>query len=220
MSKNSLSVLVMLLLASSLDFSCKTKDNPTIPTLPTTQDTSLIPLSVGNYWEYSDSVFYSADSVIVYHYTCSVVGKQNIYSKGDSLEVFIFRINPVGGNPTDCFYKVDSEGLVQYGSLESDTAGHYSLRSLVLKYPVQRGDNWSESHGDYSDQKTCLSTDTLIANSLGTFHCYSIRTGSGIPWYGDEYYKLNFGLVGGFAETQSGTTTIIQKTTLLSFVVH
>jgi hypothetical protein len=216
----SLCVLVLLVLASSLEFSCKSKDSPTGPILPTIQDTSLIPLSIGNFWEYSDSVFYSPDSIVVYHYTWSVVAKQNIYSKGDSVEVYIFRINFVGDNQYDYFYKVTSQGLVQYGSLELDTAGHYSLQSLMLKFPLQPGDTWSESHGDYADQKACLSVDTVIVTSLGNFHCYVIRTGPGVTWYGDEYYRLNFGLVGGYADTKIGNTHIIQKTTLLSFALH
>jgi hypothetical protein len=215
----SMTVFPFLILACSFQFSCKNKDTPTTPITSTVRDTSFIPLAIGNCWEYADSVFYSPDSVEVYHFTWSVVGKQKIYSNGDSVEAYIFSMNSVGGNPTEFYYSVTSQGLVQYGQLEFDTAGHYSLQSLLLKYPLLAGDSWSESHGDYADQKSCVCTDTLITSPCGAFHCYVIRTGPGVPWYADEYYALNIGLIGGYAVTL-GSTTIVQKKILLSSVLH
>ncbi len=212
-------VIIVIILAS---FSCE-KSNPAGPgenssvrKLPMVLDTALIPLHTGYAWLYVDSVFYSPDSVMVYHYNWSVGGNRYIYSKGDSVEVYVFRISRDGGSQNEYYYRVNPEGLVRYSSLETDTLGHYSLQSLMLKYPVQRGETWQENHGDYSDQKTCLSEDTVIATAGGNLHCFIIRTGPGNPWYEDEYYCLNFGKVGGYAELKSGGSTIITKTTFLA----
>jgi hypothetical protein len=176
-----------------------------------------MPLTIGNHWEYADSTFYSPDSISVNRYSWSIVGKQNILSGTDSVEVSIFRITFNDGIHYDYFYKNNPEGLTQYTSDERDSVGHFSLRSLLLKLPLQRGDTWMTTHGDYADQKFCLSTDTLIPTQFGNFHTYLIRTGFGDPWYSDEYYKENFGLVGGYGQYKIGTSTILQKRTLLSY---
>jgi hypothetical protein len=200
-----------------LGLSCETSNpaapanNSGVPKLPMVLNTSLIPLYAGTIWSYVDSVFYSPDSVMEYRYDWTVGNRKYIYSKGDSVEVCIFRISRAGGSQNDYYFRVDSEGLVQYSSLEFDTIGHCSLQSLMLKYPVQRGDSWQENHGDYADQKVCLSTDTLVTISQGDLHCYAIRTGPGDPWYEDEFYCLNLG--------KSGSTTIIKKMTLLSIAL-
>jgi hypothetical protein len=176
-----------------------------------------MPLTVGNHWEYVDSTIYSSDSVEVNRYSWSIVGKQKILSGTDSVEVSIFRLTFSDGIYYDFFYKNNPEGLTQYTYDEGDSVGHYSLRSLLLKFPVQLGDKWLTTHGDYADHRCCLSTDTLISTRFGNFHTYTIRTGLGDPWYGDEYYKEGFGRVGGYGQFKSSSATVVMKTSLLSF---
>jgi len=201
----------------ALQFECT--DNQS-PTTQTAQSSPFMPLTNGNHWEYSDSTIYSSDSVSVNHYSWSIVGKQKILSGTDSVEVSIFRLTFSDGTSYDYFERNDPEGLTQYITNEGDSVGQYNLKSLLIKYPLQRGDTWKTNNGDYSSQKACLSTDTLIQTTAGTFHSYIIRTGYVDSWYTDEYYTENVGRVGAYGIYKPSGSTVITKTTLLSFTVR
>ena len=212
--------ITLLFISVTLLFSCSDTGSPTKSTTPITpivQSVPFIPLTIGNHWEYVDSTIYSPDSADVNRYSYSIVGKQKILSRTDSVEVFVFRLTFSSGTRLDCFYKNNPEGLTQYTYDEGDSVGHYSLRSLLLKFPLQLGDQWLTTHGDYADHMCCLSTDTVISTRFGDFHTFAIRTGLGKPSYGDDYYKEGFGRISAYGQYKSYSTTVVVKTSLLSF---
>lgn len=221
---NRISKVLALLFVSVLQFDCSRDQNssgPIVPSPPALQSEPLLPLTIGNHWEYSDSTIYSPDSVVVIYYSWTILGKQNILSGNDSVEVFIWRIESAGGDQYDYYLRNTPEGLVHYMLDEGDAVGHFSLKSLVLKFPMKQGDSWRESQGDVADRKSCLSTDTLIAMPVGTFHAYIVRRGgSTTSWHSDEYFKENFGRVGGYAEYLSYSKTVVVRTSLLSYGIY
>ncbi len=186
------------------------------------QSAGLIPLKIGNHWEYADSIFYGSGSVGVYHYTWSIVGRQRIFwpgesKAGDSIEVYVFRWSD-STHSADSFYRNSLEGLIRYLG-KYDPTGQEGLRTLLLKYPLHPGDTWQENQGDYYNLLTCISTDTTILTQWRGFHCYQVRYSSEPgSKYQDRFYSYNFGLVAGFTKSDGYVTRV--KTTLLSFLVQ
>jgi hypothetical protein len=196
--------------------SCSDEQNPI---MPINESNLIMPLSIGNYWEYVDSVFYTSDSIEIYHYTWSVVGKEKILSQNDSIEVYIFRIEYSHGPQNDYFFKNNPEGLTQYSNNEFDSAGNNSLRSLLIKYPLKLGDTWITNHGDYADINKCLSINTEFTALGRNFHCYEIQRSVGSPSYVIEYYSAGFGMVAGLSYSSYSDHPRFSKITLLSFEI-
>ncbi len=208
MSRSSVNLLIFL--AIMLPLSCED-----LGTESPEDTNSLLPLTIGNTWEYVDSLFLANDSVHVHHYTWSVVGKTTIFTGGDSLQVCIFRIRFPDGNSYDYFYRNNPDGLTRYLPYYSD--GDRYLKTLLVKYPMHVGDTWKEDQGDYYNLLRCVSTDTPIATNWRVFHCYQVRYDS--PYgggYEDSFYSYRFGQVAGFARHPGWSS----KRTLVSFVVR
>jgi hypothetical protein len=215
MIKNFFKALALIIIFNLL--SCSSEQNPIVPV---NESNPIMPLSVGNYWEYVDSVFYASDSIEVYHYSWAVVGRGKILSRNDSIEVYIFRIKYSPETQNDYFFKNNPEGLTLYSNNEFDSAGNYSLRSLLIKYPLQVGDTWVTNHGDYGDINRCLAANTLFTVLGHSFHCYEIQTGAGAAYYAVQYYSVGFGKVAGFSYSNYSDVPRFSKTTLLSYTIN
>jgi hypothetical protein len=200
-----------------MQFGCKSNQSPTIAITPPVQSTPFISLKNGNHWEYVDSIFYSPDTITAIRYSWAIIGTQKILSGADSVEVSILHYTRNDTSGYDYFYKNNPEGLTQYSPAEFEAGGHYGVRSLLLKFPMQLGDAWDAKYDDYTEHRSCLSSDTLIPTSFGIFHSYVVRRGPGNPWYINEYYREDLGLIGAYSQSKNGSSTVVQKTTLLSY---
>ena len=189
-------------------------------TPPSPEPTALIPLAVGNHWEYVDSMFFRTDSVHVYTESCSVANLHTIFWNRDSVAVYDFRITisfPDGsaeGGGGD--YKNTADGLFLYALNSFDTTGQHDYKSLLLKYPLQVGDTWERFDFDVTFLRRCMSTDTVIVTPFRRFHCYQIRELWESGGYRDEFYSDNFGLVAVYQHESAITLT----STLVSFLVQ
>ncbi len=211
------SKIILFLLIVVMQFGCKNNQSPTTSITPPIQSAPFMPLTIGNHWEYVDSIFYSPDTITVIRFSWAIVGTQKILSGVDSIEASILRITRDDTISYNYFYKNNLEGLTQYSSAELESPGHYGVRTLLLKFPMTQGDAWVANRGDVSEHLCCPSSDTLVATRFGIFHSFVVRSGPGSPWYADEYYKEGLGLIGGYAQTKIGNEIIVQKKTLLSY---
>ena len=201
----------VICLAVVVPFSCADIGSP-----PPGEPSSLIPLTIGNFWNYADSIFYGTDSVVVHNYSWSVVGTKNIYWGGESLQVYLLHWAD-NTRYWDWFYRNTPDGLIRYDG-PPDSTGQPTHQTLLLKYPLQVGDTWKVDQGDYFHLLRCISTDTLIATPWRSFHCYQIRLG--LPTdtiYWDSFYCDKFGMVAAFARTLGRASSV--KTALLGFRV-
>ncbi len=181
---------------------------------------ALIPLRIGNHWEYADSTFYDSDSVTVQRYKWSVVGRKSVFSGSDSIRVYVFRSTNANGIYDEYFLRNNPEGLTMYLPRPGDPPGWFTFQSLLLKFPLRRGESWETNLGEVSQRKTCLSIDTAIVTLVRTFHTYQVRTGPTTPWYDDQFYCYGIGRVAAYLRTDYGIHTTVQKTVLLSYFVQ
>ncbi len=177
----------------------------------------IFPLAVGNYWEYkyevvqNDSLIHSSISKI------EVIGKTNVNIGGKDISVYKVK------ETTEAYwvsatlvmyylYNYETDGLYRYGHAVDYDKDYYIKKTIAVKYPIQKGDQWIEDHGDYNDVFTCLSTSDTVKIDNNKFICIRIRMGNGITWYKDFYYSKGIGLIQTIAETpEKGKTIKTQK---------
>ena len=142
---------------------------------------TIMPLSVGNYWEYNDSVYSSTGSFSsVTTRRTSIAGKIQIQYQGTNSEVFLVHADP---KPDSIYWLLANEANGQYihGGKSGDSLflrGKY----LVMDSAGQRIAPYTESHGELffnssvSIQSILLpwvSKDSTYTTPAGAFHCYA-----------------------------------------------
>ena len=148
------------------------------------QSNVIVPLTVGNYWEYIDSTFYNDTLFVVDTSKLGITGELNIEYQGNNYDVFYwnwFNTNtiPPQPEPNKWLIRNEADGLWEYGMLiNTDTL---LLQNLNLKFPANIGDSWpimayfvtdtSISVGDTLTME-CLDTDKEYTTPSGNFQCY------------------------------------------------
>ena len=164
------------------------------------QNDVIVPLAVGNYWEYIDSTFFNDTLFVVDTAKLGITGKINIEYQGNNYDVFYWNwfntnINPPQPEPTKWLIRNQADGLWEYGMLnDTDTL---LLQNLSLKFPVNIGDTWpimaysiTDTNISVSDTLTmeCLDIDKEYITPSGTFQCYVYK----YQWVILKSYKGNF----------------------------
>jgi hypothetical protein len=185
----------LLVAVTAVLFSCdKKNDGWPIPT----GKSVIMPLNVGNMWEFVDSAFSGG----VYNWSdtsrLTITGEKDISYDGKTYHVYYW----TWGMPpyTDCSYFVsnESDGLNMFGGTNG-TEDFILTRSLSYKYPVKAGDFWDcydimySSYGTFyladTIQKQCTSKDTIYHTSVGNYSCIEYRQ--------NGYYSKSLFLLSG-----------------------
>jgi len=148
------------------------------------QSDVIVPLAVGNYWEFADSTIIEDTLIFIDTSMVGITGKQNIEYQSNNYEVFYWNgfdmnTNPPEPQPMKWLIRNQSDGLWEYGMLnDTDTL---LLQNLTLKFPANIGDSWpimayvitdtSISVGDTLTME-CIDTDQEYITPAGTFNCY------------------------------------------------
>ncbi len=189
---------------------------------------TIMPLSVGNYWEYNDSVYSSTGSFSsVTTRRTSIDGKIQIQYQGKSSEVFLEHI---GSKPDSGYWLLANEanGLYIHGGKSGDSLflrGKY----LVMDSAGWRVTPYTESHGEFSFSTSAsmqpvllpwVSKDSTYTTPAGAFHCYASVLQ--IVLFGDtssvtQFWALNKGLVASIYRNKGKIT---EKTILTSYVAN
>ena len=168
------------------------------------QSDVIVPLAVGNYWEYIDSTFYNDTLSVVDTSKLGITGEVNIEYQGNNYDVFYwnwFNTNtiPPQPEPNKWLIRNEADGLWEYGMLnDTDTL---LLQNLNLKFPANIGDSWpimvyivrdtSISVGDTLTMK-CLDTDEEYITPSGIFQCYVYQYQLGFLKSPEANYILPF----------------------------
>lgn len=204
----------------------------------------IMPLKVGNYWEFIDSAFSDKKVVSVDTTRITITNSKNITYQGKSYHVFFWTWNVVGIQNMSMFVSNESDGLYFFGGTNGKE-DFILTKSLNYKYPVKAGETWDCFNIGYfpfdstfaildTSQIECVSINTLFRTNAGEFTCFayhqqpsSSRTVSilfsGSPGSGSPgnfaidftaYLKPDLGYIGSVTKTNGVVT---RKTTLLSY---
>ena len=165
-------IAAMVWLLGCVFIGCSDKSNP----VNNGPRIDLIPLAVGNTWNYKFSAYDTTGNVYLTDTTVTkIVGDTAIANQ-------MWYYQDVQGN-----YSANLQnGYYTYSRYAQD-----SLRfGMVYKYPCQPGDKYS-----YTEVRQC---DTLITVPAGTFSCifyaYRLKTLDSF-WYSDAYISPGAGIV-------------------------
>lgn len=147
-----------------LGFSIMSCNYSTIPQNNSSNDV-LVPLKVGNYWEYSNSS--GKDFSVNYEIILKFITENDdsIYGKlayGPLVEV--------GGY--SLIYNSDS-GYYNGGEVRTILHDTLLTKILLAKYPVNVGDEWETNtiSSDSLDKYKCISKSKFVVTPAGTFNC-------------------------------------------------
>jgi hypothetical protein len=148
------------------------------------QNNVIVPLTVGNHWEFIDSTFYNDTLLVVDTSKFGITGKQIIEYEGNNYEVYYWTwynmyTNPPEPQTTKWLVRNEQDGFWQYGLLnDADTL---LLQNLFLKFPSSIGDSWpvfayvttdtSINVGDTLLME-CADNNGEYITPIGTFQCY------------------------------------------------
>jgi hypothetical protein len=232
---------VVLILVVALLGSCKKKnDGEPAPT----GHSAIMPLTVGNYWEFIDSTFSNNKVVSVDTTRISIINSKNITYQGKSYHVYFWNWDVVGIANMSFFASNESDGLYFFGGTNGKE-DFIMTKSLNYKFPVQVGETWdcidvgyspSDSTFEILDtlQIECVSINTAFKTHAGEFSCYAYHvipssSKSMSPFltglYGiaspdnyavdyTAYLKPGFGYIGSITKSNGVVTG---KKTLLSY---
>lgn len=172
MKKLSLIILTLLL---ALFIGCS--DTPTYPEV---QSDVLIPLNVGNYWDY-ESVTYDSNGNPTYS---NFISRDSVYS--DTL------LN------NEKWYFISDNEVYAVGRFVRNQSGYGYLTAtlyettkpkLLFKYPA--------AVGDISEYNVVININKKVVTSLGVFDCIKYRQpiSEGGSLYWDYYVAPNIGVV-------------------------
>ncbi len=166
------------------------KPSPTIDSTEVCNDTifrplsteGLIPLTVGNYWEYKLETYIYGDTIpqIITNYTVQGITKKHYALFECNLYEAIVYDRSLGG-PDEWLFWQDSTGYYGLGGMsDKDTLIN---KSLLWEYPVEEGESWKSlilffnkatQKFEYGDtiKYTCVSTNRKFDTPAGKFSCY------------------------------------------------
>jgi hypothetical protein len=222
--------LISLILSSSLVLwvtTCK-KDFSATNTSTKIESDVLIPLKVGNYWNYEATYYSSTDSV-----RYAVKERLTVHYEGHHYEAFFAAYNNANPNPRWLYWN-GADGLYSMGGLsETDTM---IFPVLQFKYPVEKGETWEVSRMVYNlvEQRfyikdtltyTCIDNDSSIVTPSATFQtvAYMFKVSQGDDVLLKEkhffYYAPRIGLIKHEIKNESGTL-IKAKMVLYSYYLY
>lgn len=183
----------------------------------------IYPLAVGNEWEYKYEVFQN-DSLIL-----SSISKIEVMEKTriqfDQVEILVYKVKETKEaywtNATLVsyyLYNYEDSMLFRYGFARTNDSDYFYRKDPYLKYPLLKGDQWYEDHGDYRNVFVCMSVNDSVFINDKKYSCIRIRTGGG-SWYQDKYYARGYGLIQEIAEVQTDNKRY-EKTTLLKMRIN
>jgi hypothetical protein len=228
---------ILALLIVSVFCSCSKKSEQS-------NNSVIIPMKVGNYWEFIDSSFNNNAFTYSDKSRLTISGSQMISFEGTNYHVFLWTWNIPYFQNSSYFVSNESDGLFFYGG----TNGYKDFvlsKSLSNKFPVQAGEFWYYSEFGYKGidssiyiidtvQIECISTNSVFNSKIGIINCYSYQYTRTIPKTlnpilaglsgfmdtGDfstvntSYFNPNIGYIGSI-QTINGIITF--KKTLLSY---
>jgi hypothetical protein len=184
----------------------------------------IYPLAMGNQWEYKYEVF-QKDSLILSSITkIEVIDKIKIQVDKKELDVFKVKQTKEAYWTKETLisytlYNYEDSMLFSYGFAITNDSAYFYRKDPYLKYPLQKGDQWYEDHGDYRNTFTCMSVNEEVTIDDKKYNCVRIRTGNGNSWYHDKYYAQGFGLIQEIAELKTDSKRF-EKTTLLKLKIN
>jgi hypothetical protein len=183
--------------------------------------TVIVPLVVGNQWQFVDSTFsYSGTVQQVDTTILGITGSMTIqYQSKNYLSYYWNWFDQSNKLPSDRYLLCsnESDGLNFYGGVTSK--GVYILvKNVNPKYPVNVGDIWEDisfiinqdnTIGIYdTTQLQCIATENIINTPAGSFKCcVSQRTAKSYPFSIEEYYYApGIGMIGMTSKTNNKVT--------------
>jgi len=188
-------------------------DNVSEGTL-TIESPGIIPLKIGNTWQYKIYEYANDTSYFNREYEISISENNLLILNGEETNTFNFNFMHALRNeirPVDWYYSNSNEGLRFYGGKTSSET--YKCNWLRLKYPCTINDSWDflflygysdGSIGEISNQIiTCIDTNRSFITPLQTFECF-VYSYNDEEDHGDykmryeinEFYKPFVGLIG------------------------
>jgi hypothetical protein len=209
-----------------------------------TNNSVIMPLKVGNYWEYIDSTFSNIGFTYSDTSRLTISGSKIISFEGMSYHVFLWTWNSPYFQNSSFYVSNETNGLYFYGG----TNGHRDFvltKSLNCKFPVQAGELWYSTEFSYNGtdssifivdtvQMQCASSNSVFKSKIGNTNCYSYQYTRTLPkilnqvFVGSSgfkdtggfstvntlYYSPNIGYIGSI-QTLDGIISF--KKTLLSY---
>lgn len=193
---------IIIIISALLISSCK-KDNGITEginseVIPNGKDNKILPLSVGNTWNYKEYEYQDDKLLTERDVKLEVLSKVNIDYNGEKLEAVKLKETRVfsDDNVSELYFLIRNENdtIYWYGHSLSDNDNYYFNKTIYIKYPIQVGENWIMDHGDYHDTFTCESVDDIVKINNENYECVRIRMGPG-HWYEDKYFSLGIGII-------------------------
>ncbi len=202
-------VQVALLLSATIYVGCGENDTSG----PTKPEDAIVPLSVGNYWAYVDTVFDSGVVTQVDSYKVGVTGTTTITHSDRIYEVFLvkpFDMETDQPNDYASLRRNESDGLWSFGTMSSMHTR--IVRSLLVKYPVSVGDTWQHAYIETS-RVECVAVNEEYETPAGTFKChvYKFQT----PHY--DIYSYYVPTIGAVAHIAKQNGEILFKQSLFRY---
>jgi hypothetical protein len=159
---------------SALLMNCSDEDSPVLPA----HDPVIMPLAVGNVWNYADTV--TGPVSAVFSSSMSVTGDTVITHESREYDVFtVEHYDTYNQMPTTWFYRNDELGLWEFGTACGMDSLYYMQMNAA--YPVEIGYEWVKGwfQCDPNDYVTgyppgdarYIAKDSVYTTPAGTFEC-------------------------------------------------
>lgn len=191
--KNIIGIIILSLLAISCDL--LETDNENHEYL----SSDILPLDVGNYWEYQYQEF--KDDSLIYSWIkqVEVISDTMINYKGELK--LVYKIKEVlelsDYNSTRILFYllgVEYDGVYWYAHSVDVDHKYYFNKHYHIKYPIKVGDNWIHDHDDYQIYFECASITDSVTYKNSKYPCISIKNGKEVTTYFQKY-SVGIGLI-------------------------
>ncbi|MGB2868591.1 MAG: hypothetical protein WBD36_09080 [Bacteroidota bacterium] len=218
--------IVMVVAVLAALWGCKKDNNPVANNTPS----YIIPLAVGNQWDYVDSLFNSTGGFLrVDSSSLRIVGKTTVQYQSQSQDVYYWNwLNNLTKQPSASSWLTANESDGNYGIGGISSKGTFVLaRTLWAKYPSNVGDSWQRANISLNGDSTFSISDTSTVTVLAVNEVFPTRTGNLTCYvynYQREgtvstsvYYSIDIGYVGVIVRSNGYVTF---KKTLRSFKLN
>ncbi len=184
----------------------------------------LMPLEIGNVWNYADTV--GGPSSLVFTSSMTVTGDAVISHETFEYDVFtVEQIDTYNGIQSAYFLRNDEFGLWEFATACGLDSMFY--KQMNGQYPVKIGDEWMRgnyncdpnhySTGFPPGPTSCIAIDSLYTTLAGEFECYVYQSSHDVPLMGlveiYYFYALDIGLVA----KEFTSSMMVWKTSLVDY---
>jgi hypothetical protein len=215
------SAMALLILAIALLCSCD-KKNDGVPS--PIGHSVIIPLKVGNFWEFVDSAFTAGEYSWSDTSRVTITDEKDVSLNGKTYHVFYWTWGMPSYDYCSYFVSNESDGFNMFGGTNG-TDDFVLTRSLFYKYPVKAGDIWDfydVMYGSYATfyladtiQKQCTSKNAIFNTFVGSLSCIEYMQNG---YYSKSLFFLSGRMPGSAKELPSASELFIYYKPDLGYV--